>query len=107
MIISGGFNIYPTDIEAAICAHPDVLMAAVVGVPHADWGEAVHAEVLMRQGAAFDEDGLRQFLAEKLPAYKKPKTITAVSELPLSPVGKVLRKDVRAKYWGNRKRAVN
>jgi fatty-acyl-CoA synthase len=105
MIITGGFNVYAVEVEAALSEHPDVLMSAVVGVPHPEWGEAVHAEVILRQGAAVSEDDLIAH-AKKLGSYKAPKTIAFVGELPLSPVGKVLRRVVKQRYWVSQQRMV-
>ena len=98
MIISGGFNIYATEVEAAINAHPDVLMSAVIGVPHEDWGEAVHAEVVLREGLTLEPDELIAFVKAGLGKYKAPKTVKFTGELPMSTVGKVLRRQVRKKY---------
>lgn len=106
MIISGGFNIYATEVEAVINAHEAVLMSAVVGVPHDDWGEAVHAEVLLRDGMTLDTEQLISQVKTVLGGYKSPKTVTIVNELPVSAVGKVLRKDVRKKYWQGVERQV-
>ncbi len=106
MIISGGFNIYAIEVEGALSAHEDVVMAAVVGVPHEDWGEAVHAEVVLRDGASLDEATLIAFAKDRLGSYKAPKSIEFVDALPMTAVGKVLRKDVRAKYWAGSDRKV-
>lgn len=99
MIISGGFNVYAVEVEAALAAHPSVLMAAVVGIPHAEWGEAVHAEVILRQGESVTCEELIAQTRTRLGGYKAPKTLVFVEELPLSVVGKVLRRQVREKYW--------
>jgi fatty-acyl-CoA synthase len=106
MIITGGFNVYAIEVEGALVEHPAVLMSAVVGVPHPDWGEAVHAEVMLREGAAATEGELIAHAKQRLGSYKAPKTVTFVSELPLSPVGKVLRRQVRQRYWVGRDRQV-
>jgi fatty-acyl-CoA synthase len=99
MITSGGFNVYAVEVEGALSEHPEVLMAAVVGVPHDDWGEAVHAEVVLRHQATASESDLIAHAKTRLASYKAPKSVRIVSELPLSPVGKVLRRQVRAPYW--------
>ncbi|MEW5008795.1 MAG: AMP-binding protein [Cycloclasticus sp.] len=99
MIISGGFNVYATEVESAINGHSAVFMSAVVGVPHDEWGEAVHAEVMLREGQTLDQQELIDFVKEQLGSYKAPKTILLVDELPMSVVGKVLRRNVREKYW--------
>lgn len=99
MIISGGFNVYAVEVEAAINAYPGVLMSAVVGVAHEDWGEAVHADVVLASStAAFDLDAFRKHLRGVLGGQKCPKTINLVSELPLNGAGKVMRRVVRDRY---------
>ena len=106
MIISGGFNIYANEVEAAINSHPSVLMSAVVGIPHDDWGEAVHAEIVTQEGMSLDGAEIIQLVKKQLGAHKAPKSIQLVRELPLSSVGKVLRRVVRDKYWQNNKRGI-
>jgi acyl-CoA synthetase (AMP-forming)/AMP-acid ligase II len=106
MIVTGGFNVYAVEVEAALSEHPAVLMSAVVGVPHADWGETVHAEIILREGAAATEDELIDFVKTQLGSYRTPKTMKFVDELPLSPVGKVLRRQVKEPYWVGRDRRV-
>lgn len=106
MIISGGFNVYAVEVESVLCEHEAVSAAAVVGIPHPEWGEAVHAEVVLRPGAKVDAATLIGFAKGKL-GYKAPKSIDIVQELPLSAVGKVLRRKVRDKYWANKPRAIN
>ncbi|TXS92773.1 long-chain fatty acid--CoA ligase [Parahaliea maris] len=106
MIISGGFNIYATEIEAVINSHEAVLMSAVVGIPHEEWGEAVHAEVVLREKMNVRPEDLIALVRTSLGGYKAPKSISIVDKLPLSSVGKVLRKDVRQKYWRNQSRHV-
>ena len=81
-------------------------MSAVVGVPHPDWGEAVHAEVIVRQGETVSEKVLIDHAKARLGSYKAPKTIAFVEELPLSPVGKVLRRKVREPYWAGHDRRI-
>jgi len=99
MIISGGFNVYASEVETALNSHPAVLMSAVIGIPSTEWGEAVHAEVVLRPGADVDEKLLIAHVKVIIGAIKTPKNITFVPELPLSAVGKVLRRTVRDKYW--------
>ena len=106
MIITGGFNVYAIEVEAALAEHPAVLMSAVVGIPHPDWGEAVHAEVILCDGATATDEALIAHAKQRLGAYKAPKTVTFVSELPLSSVGKVLRRQVRQRYWIGRDRQI-
>ena len=106
MIITGGFNVYAVEVEAALSEHPSVLMSAVVGIPHPHWGEAVHAEVMLRDGTAVSDDELIDLAKAKLGSYKAPKSIRFVSELPLSSVGKVLRRQVRRPYWEGHERQI-
>jgi acyl-CoA synthetase (AMP-forming)/AMP-acid ligase II len=88
-------NVYPSVVEAALSAHPTVMMSAVVGISDPDCGEYVHAEVVLREGAAVDVEELRQFLGPRLSDNDMPRTISIAASLPLTPVGKVLRRTVR------------
>jgi acyl-CoA synthetase (AMP-forming)/AMP-acid ligase II len=106
IVITGGFNVYAIEVENAINAHPEVVMSVVVGVPHAEWGEAVHAEVVVHAGATVTAEQLMQFVKGRIGAFKAPKSIAFVKELPLSPVQKVLRRVVRDKYWQGQARRV-
>jgi fatty-acyl-CoA synthase len=107
MIITGGFNVYAAEVEEALNAHPAVLMSAVVGIPHEDWGEIIHAEVVLKNDAEVSVDELITFCKENKGSYKAPKSITFVKELPTSIAGKILRRKVREKYWKNQDRAVH
>ncbi|CAN7256995.1 long-chain-fatty-acid--CoA ligase [Microbacterium foliorum] len=95
LIITGGFNVSPSEVEDALEAHPDVAAAAVVGLPRASGGEEVAAAVVLREGATLDSGALRDFCRTRLTPYKVPKRITAVDDLPRSLIGKVLRRQVR------------
>jgi acyl-CoA synthetase (AMP-forming)/AMP-acid ligase II len=106
MIITGGFNVYAVEVEAALSAHPAVENAAVVGVPHEEWGETVHAEVLVRAGTNVSEEELIEHVKGLLGRFKAPKSISFVEALPLSPVGKVLRRHVLDKYWQGQARRI-
>jgi acyl-CoA synthetase (AMP-forming)/AMP-acid ligase II len=99
MIISGGVNIYPAEIEAVLSAHPAVLDVAVIGVPDELWGEAVKAVVALRPGVAASSTDLITFCSERLADYKKPRSIDFVAELPRNPAGKLLKTQIRAPYW--------
>jgi acyl-CoA synthetase (AMP-forming)/AMP-acid ligase II len=88
-------NVYPNIVEAAIMAHPAVMIAAVVGIPDPSCGEVVHAEIVLRSGENVDLDELREFVAERLDANDRPTSTSIALEIPLSPVGKVLRRTVR------------
>jgi long-chain acyl-CoA synthetase len=96
VIITGGFNVSPSEVEAVLRSHPDVIDAAVVGLPAHSGGEKVAAAVVMREGVELDEAEMRHFSRERLAAYKVPRTITALPSFPMSMLGKVLRKEVRA-----------
>jgi long-chain acyl-CoA synthetase len=95
LIITGGFNVSPTEVEQVLALHPDVAECAVVGAPRDAGGEQVVAAVVLRPGAAFDAAGLRDFCRSHLAAYKVPRRIVQVEDLPRSLIGKVLRREVR------------
>ena len=95
LIITGGFNISPTEVEQVLALHPDVVASAVVGLPREGGGEIVAAAVVMRPGSVFDAKALREFCRSSLTAYKVPKQIVQVDDLPRSQIGKVLRRVVR------------
>ncbi|GHD44315.1 long-chain fatty acid--CoA ligase [Mycetocola manganoxydans] len=95
LIVTGGFNVSPTEVELALMGHPDVREAAVVGMPRESGGEDVAAAVVMNDGASFDQNALRDFCRKGLTAYKIPRRIVQVDDLPRSLIGKVLRKDVK------------
>jgi acyl-CoA synthetase (AMP-forming)/AMP-acid ligase II len=99
MIISGGENIYPAEVESAISAHRDVLRAAVIGVPSERWGEEVKAVVILREGVALDGATLIAFLRPMIAGYKLPKSVDFVAELPLTAMGKVAKPLLRQRYW--------
>jgi fatty-acyl-CoA synthase/long-chain acyl-CoA synthetase len=106
MIISGGVNIYPAEIEAELRRHPDVYDCAVIGVPNEEWGEEVKAVVQLREGAEATADEIREFLAERTADYKVPRTVDFVDELPYNPSGKLVKKQLRAKYWEDAGRSI-
>ena len=95
LIIRGGYNVYPREIEEVLYEHPAVAEAAVVGVAHPEWGEEVAAAVALKPGATADPDELREFVKERTAAYKYPRQIWLVDELPKGPTGKILRREVR------------
>ncbi len=107
MIISGGFNIYPREVEDALMSHPAVALAAVIGIPDPKWGEAVTAFVTLRAGASVDAAALQQLVKEKRGAPWAPKGIEFVADLPLTGLGKLDRKTLRAPYWEGASRAVS
>jgi fatty-acyl-CoA synthase/long-chain acyl-CoA synthetase len=102
MIISGGMNIYPAEIEAALEVHPDVIEAAVFGIPSDDWGEAVHAVVVKRPGSDLTDEELVAHAREHLARYKVPRSIDWTDELPKTGSGKLLKRELRAPYWSDR-----
>ena len=106
MIISGGFNIYPTEIEQHLYAHPAVFEGVAIGVPDDEWGEAVKLVVVRRPGAVVDDRELLAWCASRLPGYKKPRSVDFIDELPKNANGKVMRKSVRDSYWVGRERNV-
>ncbi|WP_223533321.1 acyl-CoA synthetase [Pseudomonas sp. GL-RE-20] len=95
MIVSGGENVYSAEVENVLSRHPAVAMCAVIGIPHEQWGEAVHAVVVRKPGAQADEEQLRLFCREFIAPYKCPKTVEFRDELPLSAAGKVLKRELR------------
>jgi len=101
MIISGGFNVYPSELEQLLWTHPSVLDCAVIGVPDADWGEAVKAVVELKPGCQATAAELIALCKEKLGSVKAPKSVDFVQSLPRSPAGKVLKKDLREPHWRN------
>jgi fatty-acyl-CoA synthase/long-chain acyl-CoA synthetase len=102
MIISGGMNVYPAEIEAALEVHPDVLEAAVFGIPDEEWGESVHAVVVVREGATMTEPQVIAHCREHLAGYKIPRSVTWSPELPKTGSGKILKRDLRAPFWAGR-----
>lgn len=107
LIISGGENVYPAEVESAIYGHPDVLEVAVIGVPDDTWGEAVKAVCVPKPGATVDPDSVIVWARERIAAFKVPKTIDVIPVLPRNASGKILRKDLRGPYWEGRERMVN
>ena len=107
MIITGGFNVYPNEVEQVIAENAAVQECAVIGVPDEKWGEAVKGIVLLRPGGEASADELIALVKEKLGSVKAPKSIDFVTELPKSPVGKVLKTELRKPYWADQGRAVN
>lgn len=98
MIVSGGFNVFPREVEDVLSSHPAVAAAAVVGVPHEKWGEAVKAIVVLREGASVEEAELIALVREKKGVVQAPKSIDFVDAIPLSGLGKPDKKAIRAKY---------
>jgi len=95
MVISGGENIYPREVEAVLFTHPDIVDAAVVGVPDPFWGESVKAFVVRGIGSALDAEGVVEYCKSRLASYKKPKFVEFVDAIPRNPAGKALKKLLR------------
>ena len=106
MIISGGENIYPAEIERVLAEHPDVDDVAVIGVPDERWGEVPKAVVVAAQGATPDPEALLAYCREHLASFKCPKSVDVVDELPRNLTGKVLKKQLREPYWQGRERRI-
>jgi acyl-CoA synthetase (AMP-forming)/AMP-acid ligase II len=106
MIISGGANIYPAEVEAVLQAHPAVMDAAVIGVPDPQWGESVKAVVQLRPGMGATADELIAFCASRLAGYKKPRSFDFVDELPRDAAGKLLKRKIREPYCAGMSRRV-
>ncbi len=106
MIVSGGYNVYPAEVENAISALVEVAEVAVVGVPDERWGEAVKAVVVLRPGQELSEDAVVAACTERLAAYKKPRSVDFIAELPKTGSGKIMRRRVRDRYWDGRERSV-
>jgi fatty-acyl-CoA synthase/long-chain acyl-CoA synthetase len=102
MIISGGMNIYPAEIESALDHHPDIDDVAVFGIPSDEWGESVHAVVVARPGASLDEAAVVAFAREHLAGYKVPRSVSFMDALPRTGSGKILKRELRAPYWADR-----
>jgi acyl-CoA synthetase (AMP-forming)/AMP-acid ligase II len=106
MIISGGKNIYPREIEEVLYRHEAVLEASVIGVPDEHWGEAVKALVVLKEGRQASEEGIIGFCKENLASYKKPRSVEFRRELPKNPTGKILKRLIREEYWKGRDRKI-
>jgi fatty-acyl-CoA synthase len=107
MIVSGGFNVFPPEVEDVISSHPDVAAVAVIGVPDERWGEAVKAVVVPRPGAEIVADELIELVKAAKGSVHAPKSVDVVEEIPLSPLGKPDKKALRARYWQGTDRMVH
>ena len=107
MIITGGFNVFATEVEAPLLAQPEVLECAVIGVPDERWGESIKAIVVLREGASVDTHELIERVKPKLGGVKTPKSIEIWPEIPKTAVGKTDKKVIRARFWRDQSRAVN
>ncbi len=107
MIVSGGENVYPAEVENALFGHESVADVAVIGVPDDTWGEAVKAVVVLKAGAKADAADIIRFARTRIAGFKAPKSIDFVDALPRNPSGKILRRELRAPYWQGKTRNVN
>jgi long-chain acyl-CoA synthetase len=107
MIVSGGENVYPAEVENALMAHPEVADVGVIGIPDPRWGEAVHAMVVKAPGTDPTVDALIAFARERLAGFKCPKGITFVEALPRNPSGKILKRELREPFWAGQERRIN
>ncbi|MEL7032306.1 MAG: long-chain-fatty-acid--CoA ligase [Pseudomonadota bacterium] len=106
MIVSGGENVYPAEVENAIFGHPDVADVAVIGIPDEKWGEAVKAIIVPKDGTTPTEESVIAWARERIAGYKCPKSVDLIDALPRNPSGKILRKDLREPYWEGQERRV-
>jgi len=102
MIISGGMNIYPAEIEAALEQHPEIYDVAVFGIPSEQWGEVVHATVVRTPGSSLTAEEITAFARHHLASYKAPRSVDFVAELPRTGSGKILKRQLRAPFWAGR-----
>jgi len=107
MIISGGFNVYPSEVENCLALHPGIAVSAVIGVPDEKWGEAVTAIVVLKPGAAATEAEIIQYVTQKKGVVNAPKAVVFEDQLPLTALGKIDRKAIRRKYWAGQDRQVS
>ena len=106
VIVSGAENVYSREVEDALYEHPEVLEVAVIGIPSERWGESVHAEVVARCRAELGPDELIEHCRRRLASYKTPKSVRIVNELPKNASGKILKREIRDRYWRHAERAV-
>jgi acyl-CoA synthetase (AMP-forming)/AMP-acid ligase II len=106
MIVSGGENVYPREVEEVLYQHPAVQEAAIIGIPDPYWVESVHAVVVLRQGADVSAEELISFCKERLARYKAPKSVEFAGTLPKTPSGKILKRELREKYWQGKERKI-
>ena len=106
MIISGGENVYPAEVENAVYSHPKVADVAVIGIPDAKWGEAVKACVVVKPGETLSEAEVIAHARQHIAGYKCPKSVDFVAALPRNPSGKILRRELRAPYWEGKERQI-
>ena len=96
LIIRGGYNVHPREIEEVLYEHPAILEAAVIGVPHDELGEEVGAAVVLKEGEQLDADEVKQYVKDEVAAYKYPRQVWFMDELPKGPTGKILKREIEA-----------
>ncbi len=106
MVISGGMNIYPAEIESALDHHPEIYDVAVIGIPSEEWGESVHAIVVPAPGSALTPEGVSAYAREHLASYKIPRSVSFAPEIPRNASGKILKRELRAPFWKGQSRQV-
>jgi acyl-CoA synthetase (AMP-forming)/AMP-acid ligase II len=99
MIITGGENVYSAEVENALASHPAVAACAVIGVPDSEWGERVHAVVVLLPGQQASADQIRTHCKGLIAGYKSPRSVDFVDALPMSGAGKILKRELRKQYW--------
>ena len=107
MIVSGGENVYPAEVENALFDHPAIGDVAVIGVPDEKWGEAVKAVVVLKPGSTASEEEIIAHSRAKIAGYKIPKTVDFAEVLPRNPTGKLLKRELRKPYWEGKDRQIN
>lgn len=107
MIITGGENVYSVEVENAVAAHPSVAACAVIGVPDDQWGERVHAVIVLQPGAELDDNDVREHCKSLIANYKIPRSVAFVDALPVSGAGKILKRELRKEFWGESAAAVH
>jgi acyl-CoA synthetase (AMP-forming)/AMP-acid ligase II len=101
MIITGGENVYSAEVENALASHPAVAVVAVIGVPDPAWGERVHAVVVLLPGQRATSEEIRAHAKTLIAGYKSPRSVEFVDAMPMSGAGKILKRDLRKRYWGD------
>jgi acyl-CoA synthetase (AMP-forming)/AMP-acid ligase II len=106
MIVSCGENVFPREVEEILHQHPDVLEAAVIGIPDPYWVEKIHAVVVLKAGSRSTDQDIIGFCKQRLAGYKAPTAAEIVERLPKNPGGKILKKEIRRRYWAGESRKI-
>lgn len=107
MIVTGAENVYSAEVENAVASHPGVANCAVIGIPDADWGERVHAVVVLKTGVTLDGEQIREHCKTRIAGYKAPRSVEFVDQLPTTGAGKILKRELRARHWDGKDRQVH